>query len=375
MNKIVVRRRHFDHPWVFSNEVIKKTDAAPGEAVCVEESRKLIGCGFYNPHSLIAVRFFSRSEEPFNAEFVHKKLTRALELRKDMGQSFRLVYSESDGLPGLIVDKYGDHLAVQINCLGMDMHKDLIFSALIEELKPRSIYEKSDEGLRKLEGLGPVNKVAHGEVPQLVEIEQDGLKFLVDMINGQKTGFFFDQRENRKRMKELASGEILDCFCYTGGFSLYAARKGNVLGIDSSESALALARRNNDNNGTACQFENAEVFDRLRRFLKEGRKFDTVILDPPSFTQSRKKKLKALKGYKEINISAMKLLNESGILCTSSCSYHIDHQEFLDMLKDAAADAGRNFLVAAQGQQAKDHPVLLNFPESIYLKTVFLRLI
>ncbi len=374
MKKVIVRRRHLNHPWIFSNEVVRTDDPVPGEVVKVEEKKTVIGSGFYNPHSLITVRFFSDREQDFTKDFMIEKIKQALKHRLDLGESFRLVYSESDGLPGLVIDKYADYFVVEMNCLGMDKKKKMVYQVLLELFNPKGIYEKSDDALRKIEGLESENAIVYGKIPELVEIEQDGLRFLVDIINGQKTGFFFDQRENRKTIRELTHGEILDCFCYTGGFSLYLAKKGSVSGIDSSENAIALSEKNAELNNLKCSFECADVFTTLRKYHSENRKFDTIILDPPSFTRSKKKKFDALRGYKEINLMAMKLLRDDGILFTSSCSYHISNEEFLFMLRDAAKDIKRNFVIINQGSQAKDHPILLNFPESNYLKAYFLRI-
>ncbi len=374
MKKVIVRRRHLNHPWIFSNEVVSIEDGIkPGDVVRVEERKKTIGSGFFNPHSLIEVRLYSTIEEDFNENLIRKRLQDAMQKRKGLGNSFRLVHSESDGLPGLIIDKYNDYYVVQINSLGMEKKKDLLFRVLIEDYKPRGIYEKNDEHLRKLEGLDVLNKIAYGQVPELVQIEQDELKFLVDIINGQKTGFFFDQRANRQKIAELARGKILDCFCYTGGFSLYAAKNGEVLGIDISPGAINLAQQNSHLNGYQIDFKVGDVFEDLRKFYNEKKKFDTIILDPPSFTKSKNKKSEALRGYKEINLMAMKLLNNEGILFTSSCSYHISQNEFLQMLVAAANDAKRQFLIIHQGSATKDHPVLLNFPEGNYLKSLFLK--
>lgn len=367
-------RRHLNHPWIFSNEVIKAEGITPGDTVLVEERKKIIGTGFYNPHSLIAIRFFSNSEQDFNKDFVHQRIKQAERLRENLGDSYRLIYSESDALPGLIVDRYNDYYVLQINSTGMERQKDLIIDVLIEKYKPQGIYLKSDENLRRLEGLESTDEVVYGKIKELIEIKQDGITFLVDIVKGQKTGFFFDQRENRKRILKYARGEILDCFCYTGGFSLYTAQKGNVLGIDISEGAIEMARKNAILNGFECNFETGDVFKILRKFLNEKKLFDTIILDPPSFTKSKKKKYEALRGYKEINLSAMKLLKEDGVLFTSSCSYHISNEEFIRMLRDACRDAGREFIILGAGQQSRDHPILLNFPESKYLKSYFLKL-
>lgn len=373
--KIIVKRRHFNHPWIFSNEIIKKENIAPGSIVLVEEQKKIIGTGFYNPHSLIAIRLFSYGTEKFNRDFLLKKLKSAWMKRSGMGESFRLVASECDGLPGLVIDKYNQYFVIQINCFGMEQYKEMIKEILIGEFKAEGIYEKSEEGLRKQEGLTVTNGIIFGSIPDLVEIEQDGFRFLVDIKNGQKTGFFFDQRENRKMIKELAEGEVLDCFCYTGAFSIYAGNKGKALGIDSSQPAITLAKKNAEINNLRCDFDCAEVFKTLRDFTRTGRRFDTIILDPPSFTKSKKEKNDALRGYKEINLSAMKILNPGGLLFTASCSYHISRQEFLQMLQSSAQDAHKQFQIIQEGVQTKDHPVLLNFPESNYLKSFLLRML
>jgi len=372
MKKVIVRRRHPNHPWVFSNEVVRAEEASAGAIVRVEEHRKLVGTAFYNPHSLIALRFISETGVEFNEDFIRQKIRNALVLRKAMGESYRLVYSECDGLPGLIVDKYGDFLVVQINCLGMEKYRETVFKILAEEISPRGIHEKADGTLRGLEGLASEDHTVFGAIPDRVEIDQDGIRFLVDIKGGQKTGFFFDQRANRQRVRELARGEILDAFCYTGGFSLYCAQNGDVLGLDSSPAALDLARQNAELNARHCRFENADVPEALRGYVNEKRLFDTIILDPPSFTKSRKKKFDALRGYKEINLRAMRLLRDGGLLVTASCSFHINRYDFLTMLRDAAADVKCRFFVAHEGRPAPDHPVLLGFPESDYLKAFFL---
>jgi len=268
MKKVIVKRRHFNHPWVFSNEIIRVDDnARAGDVVLVEERKKVIGTGFYNPHSLITVRLFSEIAQDFNQEFIHQKIVRANEFRRGLGESYRMLYSESDGLPGFIVDKYKDYLVTQINSLGMELHKEIIYKSLIEEFSPMGIYEKAEPGLRKLEGLEPINNIIYGDIPEVIEIEQDGIRFFVNIVCGQKTGFFFDQRENRQKLQELARGDILDCFCYTGGFSLYTADKGNVLGLDSSKMAIEYARKNAElNNLSNCQFECQDVFDALNNY-------------------------------------------------------------------------------------------------------------
>ena len=372
MKKVIVKRRHPGHPWVFSNEVIRAEEATAGSVVRVEEHRRLIGTAFYNPHSLIALRFLTDDGREFNEELIRTRLDRARQARCDMGNSHRLVYSESDGLPGLIVDRYQDYLVVQVNCRGMEAHKETVFKILQELCSPRGIYEKSDEALRRLEDLEPLDRVVSGDIPDRIEIEQDNWRFLVDVRGGQKTGFFFDQRANRRAASDFARGEILDAFCYTGGFSLYTVGRGQTLGIDSSEAAIAIARENARLNGLPCQFENADAITTLRRYANEGRTFDTVILDPPSFTKSRKKKFDALRGYKEINLRAMRLLEAGGVLVTCSCSHHVDQELFREMLIDAAWSAGRQARLLEMRSQSRDHPMLLAAKESQYLKCAIL---
>ncbi len=379
MKKIIVHRRHANHPWIFSNEVIRAEDGiTPGAVVRVEERRKTVGSGFYNPHSLIAVRLFSADEHDFDAALIRERMRKANDVRSGLGDSYRLVFSESDGLPGLIIDKYEKYFVVQINALGMELHKDKIFKILIDDFSASGIYEKNDEeGLRSLEGLEPRAAAVHGTIPEQVEIEQDGMKFLVDLLNGQKTGFFLDQRSNRQKIRDRAHGEVLDCFCYTGAFALYASQKAGVkvTGVDSSEPAIRLAKENARLNNVEVEFSCQDVFDALNSYARENRTFDTIILDPPSFTKSRKKKFAALRGYKQINLKAMQVLRPGGLLVTSSCSYHISMDDFIVMLQDAATDAKKAFRIIDQGAQAPDHPVPLNFPESNYLKALFLQMV
>ncbi|HEX7320377.1 MAG TPA: class I SAM-dependent rRNA methyltransferase [bacterium] len=379
MKKVIVHRRHTNHPWIFSNEVIRVEDGVvPGAVVRVEERRKTVGSGFYNPHSLIAVRLFSADKQDFDAALIKERMRKANDIRNGLGDTYRLVFSESDGLPGLVVDKYDKYFVVQINALGMELNKDKIFKVLVDDFSASGIYEKNDEeGLRSLEGLEPRAAVVHGTIPEQVEIEQDGVKFLVDLVNGQKTGFFLDQRLNRQRVRDLAHGEVLDCFCYTGAFSLYAGQKVDVkvTGVDSSEPAIRLAQENARLNKVEVQFSCQDVFDVLNAYARENRAFDTIILDPPSFTKSRKKKFAALRGYKQINLKAMQVLREGGLLFTSSCSYHISMEDFITMLQGAASDAKKAFRIIDHGRQAPDHPVPLNFPESEYLKALFLQMV
>ena len=376
MNKIFIQKHHSGHPWIFSNEIKKpKTTITPGEIVDIYQDKKFLGRGFYNPNSLIAIRKYSDKEEEFDTALIACRIDQALEYRKSFinDNSFRLIHSESDNLPGLIVDKYEKNFVIQIHCYGIELKKDLIVDALIK-FSPQFIYEKSDERLRKLEGLNLANGLCYGKKNDLTEIEQGGIKFSVDIENGQKTGFFFDLREIREKLSMLAKDkEILDLFCYTGGFSFYAAKGGakSVLGIDSSKTAIEIAKHNGQlNNFQQVNFECGDAFD----FLRDNKKcFDIIILDPPSFTKSKTELSNARRGYKEINFQAMKRLNENGMLITTCCSYHFSEEEFLKVINSAAADAGVNFRIIERATQALDHPVLLNMPESHYLKCYFLQ--
>ncbi len=376
MKRISIRRRHARHPWIFSNEIKKpKEKINPGEIVEICKGKEFLGRGFYNPNSLIAIRQYSDRNEDFDETFIGTAFSRALAYRKDFvsDNSFRLIFSESDGLPGLIVDKYEDDFVIQVHAYGIEIKKEVVVNALLQS-SPKFIYEKSDERLRQLEGLAVKNGLVYGQKPDLIEIKQDGIKFLVDIEKGQKTGFFFDLREIRQRLSEMVRDKtVLDLFCYTGGFSLYAA-KGNaqeVTGIDSSMAAVELARQNAElNSMKQTHFECADAFDYLRNTQSS---YDIIILDPPSFIKSKKELPNARRGYKEINLQAMKKLKQNGVLVTTCCSYHFSEDEFLRVLSRAAADSGKNFRIIKKMSQALDHPILLNMPETNYLKCFFLR--
>jgi 23S rRNA (cytosine1962-C5)-methyltransferase len=367
------------HPWVFSNELQPGPGIEePGELVDVLDfSGRFIGRGYINPHTLIAVRILTRTHEEINQEFFRKKISTARALRTALGldNSFRAVFSEGDGLPGLIVDKYADTLVVQSSTAGMDRLLQEIIPVLQEEYEPKAIVLRNDISSREIEGLAQETRVIRGEVSDSVLIEESGIHYAVDVLEGQKTGFFFDQRENRLGLKDFVQGErTLDCFCYVGAWSLSAARFGasEVTGIDSSEQAIALASRNAELNGLSAQFRKADVFDELRAFEQKRERFGCIILDPPAFVKSRAKVREALKGYKEINLRAMKLLEPHGILVTSSCSHHIDQDLFREMLLDAAYSAGRQAKILEMRSQARDHPALLAAKETQYLKCAFL---
>jgi 23S rRNA (cytosine1962-C5)-methyltransferase len=383
MQKITLRKNQerrikSGHPWVFSNEIDKlPSSIKPGESVIVVDSRGyLVGSGFYNPRSLIAVRIYSKSEQELDLDFIKSRISAAARLRQSLypGSShYRLVYGESDGLPGLIVDRYGDQLVMEIMSLGMDQRREVVVQALKEILSPSAIYERSDSYSRVLEGLRESENVLYGQLAPETVIEENGLKFSVNLKHGQKTGWFYDQRDNRLALRQYVKGRtVLDCFCHTGGFAINAAVGGakSVLGLDISDRAVDCAIRNAGLNNLAgtCRFESADVLQTLKQRVESGEKYEVVILDPPAFAKNKKSIEAALKGYKEINLRAMKLLVPGGILVSCSCSYHIEDELFKVMLVDAARDAGRILKLLEFRHQSKDHPVLLACKETQYLK-------
>jgi 23S rRNA (cytosine1962-C5)-methyltransferase len=376
------RRIKAGHPWVFSNEIWKMPERLyPGEDVQVSDSRgHLIGSGFYNPHSLISVRIYSRERREFDRELIKERLKQADDLRQRFypgSKFYRLCYGESDGLPGLIIDRYDRQLVLEIMSLGTDCRREFVVESLKEQFDPECIYERSDSYSRKLEGLVPAIGELYGRLRPEVTIEENGLKFSADLMHGQKTGWFFDQRDNRAALHPYVRGRtVLDCFCHTGAFAINAAAGGasEVTGMDISESAIKMASKNAGLNGLqqTCRFRKADVMQELKIMSESDVKYDLVILDPPAFAKNKKSVEPALKGYKEINLRAMKLLPRGGILVSCSCSYHIEEEQFRVMLVDAARDAGRTIKLLEFRHQAKDHPVLLASKETQYLKCAFM---
>lgn len=373
------RRVQRGHPWVFSNELHDlPSDAVPGEIVEVRDvSGGFVGRGYLNPRSLIAVRLLTRQREDIDAQFFIRRIGSARDLRVglEFGDSFRAVFSEGDGLPGLIVDKYADTLVVQSLTAGIDRMLDPVLAALREVYHPKAVVLRNDVASRELEGLAQEKRVVLGETDGNVTIEESGLRYRVDVLEGQKTGFFFDQRENRLALRDLVRGRrTLDCFCYVGAWALSAAKfgAGGVIGIDASEKAVAMARANAALNGLAAEFVVGDVFEKLRGFEKQKERFGCVILDPPAFVKSRAKVREALKGYKEINLRGMRLLEPGGVLATCSCSHHIDQELFREMLIDAASSSGRQMRLLEMRTQSRDHPMLLAAKETQYLKCAIL---
>jgi len=380
------KRIRSGHPWVFSNEIREiRGEKIPGATVQVYDANdRFIGTGYYNPSSLIAVRILSREQVDIDTmTFFRDRIAKALAYRHAIypgSESFRAVYSEGDALPGLIVDKYGDFLAVQFLTKGMDSRRDLIIAALLDTFSPRGIVARNDAHVRVLEGLEEKVEILYGEAPAVILVEEHGIRIGVDIRRGQKTGHFFDQKDNHALLKAISRDkDVLDCFCYTGSWGLHAAHFGaaSVTCIDVSERALIHARENAEINGLAKQmrFEAVDAFDRLKSLKNEGRSFDIVVLDPPAFVKSRKTIKEAAKGYLTVNRRAMELLRKDGYLVTCSCSYHMGREMFRELLTKAARLAGREMRILESRGQAYDHPVLLSVPETEYLKCFLLQVL
>ncbi|SFI40094.1 class I SAM-dependent rRNA methyltransferase [Nitrosomonas sp. Nm34] len=376
------------HPWVYSG-AISRVEGHPsdGDTVSIYTNQKVfLAHAAYHSKAPIAARVWSwQQDERIDEAFFYRKLTHALEFRKELGLSqfstgCRLVHGESDGLPGLVIDQYGRILVIQIGSVGAERWREVILDILKDLCDPDCIYERSDTDVRELEGLVKRTGVLWGGLPHDLIIEENGLHFAVDVITGQKTGFYLDQRDNRAKIGTLAKDkDILNCFCYSGGFSVYAKRAGakSVLSVDSSEEALKLAQRNFTLNGLATdsqEWQRADVFQMLRQLRDQNRKFDLIILDPPKFAPTASFAAKAARGYKDINLLAFKLLRPGGIVATYSCSSGISSDLFQKIIAGAALDAGSSAHIIAQQMAAPDHPILLSFPEGAYLKGLLLKL-
>jgi 23S rRNA (cytosine1962-C5)-methyltransferase len=375
------------HPWIFSG-AIEHVDGAPvsGDTLPVRDAAgKFLAWAAYNPASQITARVWSwREDEVIDTEFFRSKISGALTARSGLNlahdsNGMRMIHAESDGLPGLIVDQYGDVLVMQIGSAGPERWRDAIADILQELCKPTCIYERSDSDSRALEGLELRNGVLRGILPDNVEADENGLRFKVDVAAGQKTGFYLDQRDNRALTETLARDkEVLNCFCYTGGFSLYALRGGakSVLSIDASCDALRIAEENLTRNGldqSRAEWQEADVFQALRTLRDQNRNFDLIILDPPKFAPTAAFAEKAARGYKDINLLGFKLLRPGGLLFTYSCSGGISEDLFQKIIAGAALDAGVDAQIVHHLHASADHPVLLSFPEGAYLKGLVLR--
>lgn len=370
------------HSWVYANEVanIDGKDKNGSLASVYSADGRYIGKGYINHLSKILVRIFIRDDRVDDEEFYKARISAADGYRKSIGYDncYRMVFAEADNLPALTVDRYGDYLAVQFMSLGVDMRKELIVKCLIDLFSPKGIYERSDEPVRLKEGLQEVTGLLYGEIPDFVEIKENGIKMLVDIKHGQKTGYFLDQKENRLASRRYAVGKtVLDCFCNSGGFSMNtAAVAQNVTALDISQLALDNVKKNAEINGyTNVQTVCGDVFQLLREYKGENRKFGLVILDPPAFCKSAAEVNDAYRGYRDINILGMKLVESGGFLITSSCSHYMTFPLFEKMLIEAAKACGRRVRCVEIKSQAADHPSLLCADETQYLKFFVLQII
>jgi 23S rRNA (cytosine1962-C5)-methyltransferase len=371
------------HPWVFSGAIARvEGDPQAGDTVLVRDAAgRPLARGIYNPQSQIALRLLTFDpDQPIDRELFAQRIERALAAREGLvgtgeTDACRLVHGEADGLPGLVVDRYGEWLVVQFLALAAEVHRETLIDLLVAQAAPRGIHERSDDAVRAREGLdersGPL---AGAAAPELLEITENGLRFLVDPRRGHKTGFYLDQRESRALVRRRAAGaEVLDAFAFTGGFASAALAGGAhaATALDSSPDALALARQQLGGHAPApgrLACEQADVFRALRRYRAEGRRFDLVVLDPPKFAPGRAQLERALRGYKDINLQALGLVRPGGLLATFSCSAALEPAVLQRTVFQAALDAGREVQILARPTQGEDHPVLVSFPESFYLK-------
>jgi 23S rRNA (cytosine1962-C5)-methyltransferase len=366
------------HPWVFRSDVVKDGGASPGAVVRVVDPRGApLGFALWSSLSEIRLRMVERSET-LAASFLRDRIERALRWRETVAagaEAYRVVHGEGDGLPSLVVDRYGEYLAVQTLSQGTERAKAEIVAALVDLLGPKGIVERNDPRVRALEGLDQTVSVLHGVVPDVVEVGEGDVRLRVDLRKGQKTGLFLDQRENHLVARKYGRGRALDCFTYDGGFALQLARHSSeVTAVDLSTESLSRVKTNAALNELAnVTTRDANVFDLLKDLDQRGERFDTVILDPPAFAKSKDAVEKAARGYKEINLRALKILRPGGCLITCSCSYHVHEDDFEAILADAAVDARSAVTIVEKRRQARDHPVVLGVPETLYLKCFVLR--
>jgi 23S rRNA (cytosine1962-C5)-methyltransferase len=375
-----VERLRSGHLWVYRSDV--RTARAEGSAIVriSDERGRFHGRAFYSDKSQIAVRLLTHDDRPVDRAFFTERLRRAADYRRTIvedTEAYRIVYGEADQLPSLIVDRYGDYLVMQTLSQATERNKSLFVEIMVELFSPKGILERNDPKVRLLEGLDQCVSVLYGEIPQEILAKENAVTFVYDLRKGQKTGSFLDQRENHRTARRYASGEVLDCFGYQGGFALTVA--GNcqhVEGIDLAPAAVEAARRNQQLNSISnVTFREGNSFDLLKEYDEVGRRFQMVILDPPAFAKNRDSTAAAHRGYKEINLRAMKILQPGGYLLTCSCSYHIAEALFLQILAEAANDARKTIIVAERRTQSRDHPILLTMPETHYLKCLIVRVL
>jgi 23S rRNA (cytosine1962-C5)-methyltransferase len=367
------------HPWVYRSDVVGVDGVSPGDLVRVDDPRgRPLGYAFFSDRSEIVVRMVSGPDEEPSPEFWRTRIAAAAAYRESLhldASAWRVVHGEADRLPSLVVDRYGDYLVVQALSQAVDRALPDVTRALVDVLQPAGILARNDPRVRLLEGLDQRVEVLHGTVPESISVREGAVHYDVDPWHGQKTGLFLDQRENREAALRYARGRALDAFSYNGGFALaMAPRCEQVVAVDISADAVARIRANAERNGLQnIEPREMNVFDELRELERAAEQFDTIVLDPPAFAKNKGAVRKALSGYKEINLRALKLLVAGGYLVTCSCSYNVSESMFLDVVSEAAADAGATVTLVEKRAQGRDHPILLNVPETYYLKCLILR--
>ena len=375
-----VERLASGHLWIYRSDVIPAAGVEPGVVRLIDQKNRYWGQALFSNQSQITLRFLTREERPFDAAFLTERVRAASAFRQKVAagaQAYRLVASEGDLLPSLIIDRYGDCFVIQTLSQGMDRLKSTVVEILQKEFAPRAVLERNDAAVRGLEGLPEQSGMLAGEEVREIVVEENGVKMCFDLLHGQKTGGFLDQRENRLAAANYARGRALDCFTYTGGFALaLAPHCDSVLGVDSSGDALRQAERNQGLNGlTNLEWKEANCFDLLKAADQGKQRFDIVALDPPAFARQKTSRESALRGYKELNLRAMKILNPGGYLVTCSCSFHVSEADLLEVIANAALDAHRTVVVVERRTQSRDHPILLTVPETHYLKCLILRVL
>ena len=380
--RVVLRNRgaaraRAGHPWIYRSDVAEAGGDAGDVVLVFDRGGNLLGKGFYNPKSEITLRMAERSDEPVDESWFRARIREALAYRETLGidgDAYRLLHAEADGVPGLVVDRYGEYLVLQVGSAAVEKRLDWIVDALYELLAPAGVLLRGDFPARKREGLDTAVRLLSGEVPESVIVREGPVRYRAYLWSGQKTGGFLDQRENRLAAGRYARGRVLEVFSYAGGFALHSARRAETVeAVDSSGPALETARANAELNGLAnITFTRSNAFDLLRERSGAGEGYDLVILDPPAFARTKRELPKARRAYKEINLRAIRLLNPGGTLFTCSCSYHLSRELMEDTLRSAAADAGRALRVHAWRGQARDHPEVLTIPETRYLKCAVL---
>jgi 23S rRNA (cytosine1962-C5)-methyltransferase len=372
------RRWAQGHPWIYRSDVVARPDAPPGAVAVLDQARRPIGWALWSPRSEISLRLLDRDPDAsIDARWWRERIRLAVERRAPLRESanaYRLVHAEADGCPSFVCDRYDRWLVIQLLSAGLEAFRAEIVDALGELVAPEGILARNDAPVRSKEGLARETVLLAGEVPREIEVREDGLRYLAAPWEGQKTGAFLDQRENRALVGTVARGRALDCFSYHGSFALHLARRADsVIAVDSSAAALARARENAALNGIQCiEYVEANAFDVLRDAERAGARYDTIVLDPPAFAKTRAALPGALRGYKEINLRAMRLLSRGGLLFTASCSHHLTKPIFLEMLEAAAADSGRRIALRELRGQPIDHPEILTIPESGYIKGALL---